>query len=252
MAEDLRGKIALVTGSAKRIGREIVLALAREGAGVVIHYRRSEEEADSLWNELAHHGVSSWVVRADFEKLDEVESLVPRAIQEAGRLDILINNASDFPVETLDNLTFDSLTRNIQINAWAPFALGRSFAQHVERGKIVNLIDSRTADFDWSHAGYILAKHLLLVLTRMTALQYAPNITVNGVSPGLILPPPDKDESYVERLVGTVPLKKHGGPEDVVEAVIYLLKSDFLTGTVIQVDGGRHLKEYQSGQNRYQ
>ena len=247
MADDLRGKTALVTGGAKRIGGAISLALAREGANVVLHYNRSADEAKRLQGEVAALGVACRLLKADFGRPAEYEMLIARAIEAAGSLDILVNNASIFPADTLATITFEGLVQNVQVNAWAPFVLCRDFAHLVGRGKIVNLVDSRTNDFDWTHVSYILSKHLLAVLTRAAALQFAPETAVNGVAPGLILPPHGKDESYVERLTHTVPLKRRGSPEDVAEAVIYLLKSDFLTGEVINVDGGLHLKEYNSG-----
>ena len=247
MSDDLHGKTALVTGAAKRVGAAISRALAREGTNVVIHYRGSGSEAVRLRDELDSLGVRSWLVQADFEKPEEYETLIERSIEVAGGLDMLVNNASIFPVDSLSTITFDDLIRNMQVNAWAPFVLSRDFARLAGRGKIVNLIDSRTHDFDWTHVGYILSKHVLDVLTRVTALRYAPEIAVNGVAPGLILPPLGKDEDYLERLTHTVPLRRHGSPEDIAEAVVYLLKSDFLTGEVINVDGGRHLKEFESG-----
>jgi pteridine reductase len=243
----ISGKTALVTGAAKRIGRAIAHALADEGVNVVVHYRGSTDEAKELAAELREKRVSSWTVQADFDKPQERDTLIQRAVEAAGTLDILVNNASIFPAETLDELSFDSLMKNIEINAWTPFALSRDFARQVGRGKIINLIDSRVSDTDWSHAGYIISKHALAALTDMIALAYAPDITVNGVSPGLILPPPGKDESYIEKLTNTVPLKKHGDPKDIADAVVFLAKSDFITGEVIYVDGGRHLREYSNG-----
>ena len=135
----------------------------------------------------------------------------------------------------------------MQVNAWAPFVLSREFAKQVGRGKIVNLLDSRLNSYDWSHVAYFLSKHVFSVLTKMTALQFAPEITVNVVAPGLILPPLGKDQSYLDPLVGKVPLKRHGSPRDIAEAVIYLLGSDFVTGQVIHVDGGQHLTGYSNG-----
>ena len=247
MGNDLHGKTVLVTGAAKRIGAAISRALAREGANVIVHYHGSGSEAVRLRDEIAALGVQSWLIQANFEKPDEYETLIERSIEVAGGLDMLVNNASLFPVDSLTTVTFDSLVRNMEVNAWVPFTLSRDFARLVGHGKIVNLVDSRTHDFDWTHVAYILSKHVLDVLTRVTALRYAPDIAVNGIAPGLILPPPGEDESYIERLTHTVPLKRHGSPEDIAEAAVYLLKSDFLTGEVINVDGGRHLKEFESG-----
>lgn len=248
--EKLAGKTALVTGAAKRIGRETALSLADEGASVIIHYRDSVDEAKELCREIREKGVSAWTLQADFEKPEEYETLIRRALDEAGGLDILVNNASIFPPDTLDNITFESLVTNIQVNAWAPFSLAREFKRMVGRGMIINMLDSRIEDADWSHVGYILSKHVLAAMTKMMALDYAPDIRVNAVAPGLILPPPGKDESYIEALKDTVPLRKHGDPQDVADAVVYLAKSDFLTGEVIFVDGGRQLREYTVNSNQ--
>lgn len=239
----LRGRKALVTGAAKRIGRAIALALAREGVDVVAHANTSSAEAGELAAELERLGVRSWTVQADFRYPDELAGLVSRAFDLAGGLDILVNSASIFPVDRLGDLTFESLVENLEVNAWAPLVLSREFARRAGEGRIVNLEDSRIAGFDLTHAGYIVSKHALAAITRTLALELAPRITVNAVRPGLILPPPGKDVSYIERLTGTLPLRRHGEPEDVADAVVFLASSDFVTGEVVYVDGGRHLRE---------
>jgi len=243
----IRGKTALITGAARRIGRAIALAFADEGANVVIHYSTSEEAAGELAREIERRGARSWTVRADFADAEETASLIRRSVEVAGPIDVLVNNASIFPLERLEDLTFEGLVTNMRVNAWAPFVLSREFKREIGRGKIINLHDSRLLGFDWAHVGYILSKHVLAVLTKMTAVAYAPDITVNAVAPGLILPPAGKDESYLERLASSVPLKRHGDAADVADAVVFLAKSDFITGEVIYVDGGRHLKEYGDG-----
>jgi pteridine reductase len=160
MPESLRGKTALVTGSAVRIGRQIALALADEGVNVVLHFAHSGKEAEDAGAELRARGVKAWHVWADFTKQDELDALMPMAIGTAGRLDFLVNNSAIFPRETLAELSWEQLEANIRINAWAPLVLCRSFARLAGAGKIVNIIDSRVTGFDWSHAGYILSKHL--------------------------------------------------------------------------------------------
>jgi pteridine reductase len=245
--QDLRGKNALITGAGRRIGHAIAMALGEEGANVVIHYLHTEKEASELSAELNHIGAKSWLVKADFENAVECGTLIARSLEMAGSLDILINNASIFPADSLRDLDFVDLMKNMQVNAWAPFLLSRDFATQVGRGQIVNLLDTRIEGYDWKHVSYILSKHVLSVLTKMTALEFAPQIRVNGIAPGLILPPAGKDDSFLDRMANSVPLKRHGGPSDVADAVIYLLKSDFLTGEVIRVDGGRHLMEYGGG-----
>lgn len=247
MTDELKGKTALVTGGAKRIGRQIALALAERGINVVVHFNRSDSEARGLAGELHQKGVNAWTIQADFRRPDEYRALIEQARQIAGTLDVLVNNASIFPAETIADLNWSSLSANMEVNAWVPFLLIRSFAQQIGRGKIINLHDSRLKGYDWTHTGYILSKHVLAAMTRMMALEFAPDITVNAVAPGLILPPPNKDESYLEAMVRTVPLQRHGDPRDIAEAVAFLIQSDFITGNVIYVDGGRHLHEYANG-----
>ncbi len=247
MAESLQGQTALITGAARRIGQEIALALADEGANIVIHYRTSAREAEELCSSVSQRGVKAWAVKADFNLPEDYESLIPRAKEAAGSLDILINSASIFFPGTIQEVDFKSLMENMQVNAWTPFVLSRHLAKSTGRGKIINLLDTRLHGYDWSHVAYILSKQVLSVLTRMIALELSPNFSVNAVAPGLILPPPGKDHSYLDQLVNTVPLGRHGDPGDITEAVLYLLKSDFVTGQVIHVDGGRHLMEYTHG-----
>lgn len=242
-ARRLEGKNALVTGSARRIGRAISLALAREGANVALHYSSSEQEIAELVAEIEALGVKSVTLRADLSDSAELVGLVDRAREALGKIEILVNNASIFPSDTLETVEIESLERNLEINAWAPLVLTRAFAAQTERGHVVNLVDSRVSGFDHTHVSYILSKHVLAALTRMSALELAPGISVNGVSPGLILPPAGKDEAYVDRLAQTVPLKRRGAPEDIAAAVIFLVSSKFITGETIYVDGGRHLKE---------
>lgn len=246
MLRDLHGRVALITGAARRIGRETALALAKHGVSVILHYNRSDEAARNLAHELECSGSKSWIIQADFCRPEEYSSLIERARKLAGGLDILINNASIFPAQTLGELGWPGFSENMQVNAWVPLILSRDFARGLGRGSIVNLHDTHLAGFDFKHAGYILSKHVLAALTRMMALEFAPGITVNAVAPGLILPPPGADETYLASHAHLLPLQKHGEPTDIAEATIFLLRSDFITGQVIYVDGGRHLREHQS------
>ncbi len=240
-ADRLRGKTALVTGAAKRIGREIALALAAEGANVVIHYRESAAEAEGLGAELAARGVQSWPVGADFDDPAATARLIPDALAAAGSLDILVNSASLFSPSAIQDVDLADMTRLMRVNAWAPLSLSRDFARLVGRGKIVNLLDTRVTALDASHVAYVLSKRALLFLTELMAVEFAPGIAVNAVAPGLILPPSGRDEAYLHELAKAVPLRRHGGPRDVADAVLFLLTSDFVTGQVIFVDGGQHL-----------
>jgi pteridine reductase len=244
MLKTLQGRTALITGASRRIGRETALALAEQGVNIALHFNRSEGEAQQLAAELERKGVKAWTVRADFRQPQEYQSLVERARSEAGALDILVNNASMFPAEAIGDLTWSGFSADMEVNAWVPLTLSRNFAEGLTSGSIITLHDTHLQGFDFKHAGYILSKHVLAELTRMMALEFAPDITVNAVAPGLILPPPGADESYLVSHARGLPLQKHGAPRDIAEAIVFLLRSDFITGQVIYVDGGRHLGEY--------
>jgi NAD(P)-dependent dehydrogenase (short-subunit alcohol dehydrogenase family) len=243
MPDSLRGKVALVTGAAKRVGRAIALALAREGADVVIHYHSSKAEASDLVVELRAMGRRAWAIQGDLSRPANCARIIRQAVAQAGRLDILVNNASTFPARAMATITFDQFIADLRVNAWAPLELARQFARGGRAGQIINLLDTRIRGYDPVHAGYILAKHVLAQLTRMLAVELAPRIAVNAVAPGLILPPPGKNQAHLRKLASSLPLKRHGGPEDVARAVVYLAASRFVTGQVLWVDGGRHVRE---------
>jgi len=237
-------KTALVTGAGVRIGRATALALGETGFNILVHYRRSEAEAIAVCRLAEQHGVRAWPIAADFDEPQASARLIDRAVATAGSLEVLVNNAAGFPQDDLRSITCDRLMATMRVNAWAPFELSRIFAQRIGRGQIVNLLDSRIVDADWTHVSYILSKHVLAALTKMMAIDYAPKIAVNAVAPGLILPPPGQPLEYIEKRTGTVPLKRHGMPEQIARAVVFLAQSEFMTGEVIFVDGGRHLEEY--------
>lgn len=238
----LAGRTALVTGAGKRIGRAVSLSLARCGVHVVVHYNLSETPADQVAQECRDAGVKAWTVQADLARPQEVDTLFWRAREAAGPIDILINNASIFPKETFEEMTAGSIVHNQQVNAIAPYVLMRDFAAQGVLGDIVNLLDTRIVDVDLQHAAYHLSKRALFTLTKIAAMELAPQVKVNGVAPGLILPPPGQDESYLVKLAHTNPLQRVGCAEDIAEAMLFLLGAKFITGQVIFVDGGRHLK----------
>ncbi|MBF0547285.1 MAG: 4a-hydroxytetrahydrobiopterin dehydratase [Candidatus Riflebacteria bacterium] len=247
----LRGKTALVTGAAKRIGREIALVLAEQGVNIAIHFRHSNPEAEKLCSDLKGSGVKSWIFQADFARTDDLQQLVPKVFAAVGNIDFLINSASMFPPDNIQGMNFANLIGNIQVNAWAPFLIGREFARCVPAGKIVNLLDSRVGGYDRSHVSYLLSKKVLLSLTETMAIEFAPKITVNAVAPGIILPPEGKDQSFTEKLAKNIPLQRSGHPKDIGNTVLFLLRENYITGQVIFVDGGSHLMEHHYGPNRY-
>ncbi len=238
----LSNKTALVTGGAHRLGRAICLDLAGAGADIVVHYRDSREAAEEVASLVVKLGRKAWIIKADLENADDTGGLLGKATAAAGRLDILVNNASIFDEDSLDEFPFEALDLNVRINAFAPLVLSRAFAAQGNAGVIVNLLDSRVCSYDNLHASYHLSKRMLFSLTKMCALEFAPRVRVNGVAPGLVLPPAGTDESYLKERMSTLPLQKHGESEHVAGAVKFLATNDFITGQVIYVDGGRHLK----------
>lgn len=238
----LAGKTALITGAAKRLGKALALSLAQQGVNVIVHFNRSEQEATAVCDEVRHQGVSAWSLQADLSDAEQTETLFDRAVAEAGPIDILINNASTFGKETIWQTSAQSLEANLRIHATAPLILARALARQDHGGAIVNMLDTRVTVYDHKHVSYHISKRVLLTLTRMLALELAPAIAVNAVAPGLILPPSGEDESYLKKLAHCNPLNRYGDPEQVADAVLFLLRSRFVTGQVIYVDGGYHMK----------
>ncbi len=239
----LSGRTALVTGGARRLGRAIVEALSKADARVVVHYNSSSQEANDLVESLREQGRDAWSIAADLTETGQADRLLPRVSELCGRpVDVLVNNASIFPADSVLDVTAGSLSENMNLHAYAPLALARAMANQRRRGHILNMLDSRVVDYDRKHASYHLSKRALFTLTRMLAIELAPEIAVNAVAPGLILPPPGQDETYLRRLAHTNPLNRHGEAGDVVDAAMFLLGSSFITGQVVFVDGGRHLK----------
>jgi len=238
----LAGRTALVTGGAKRIGRAICQALAAAGVHVVIHYRDSGQEAQALAGELEAAGVRAHVCQGDLAQPGAAEAVFESARSLAGPIDFLVNSASIFPEHTLWDADREAIHANVDVNAAAPFILGRAFALQAREGAIINLLDTMIMDNDRRHFAYHLSKRMLHTLTRLMAVEFAPKVRVNAVAPGLVLPPAGEDTAYLERLHHSNPLQCHGSPRGVAEAVLFLLRSTFITGQVIFVDGGRHLR----------
>ena len=224
----LEGKRALVTGGAVRIGKAITEALQAAGAEVVVHYRASGDEAKRL---------SPFTVQADLSSAEECSELIGRA----GPLDILINNASVFTKDSLADALPDRVQREFQTNLFAPMELIRTFSAQAGKGAVINLLDRRIRCNDTSCVPYSMTKKGLEDLTKLVALEYAPDIRVNAVAPGPILPPPGSQAESARELAGIIPLDELPSPESIASAAIFLLQADSITGQIIYVDGGQHL-----------
>jgi pteridine reductase len=238
----LQGKTALVTGATSPLGRAVALRLAQEGADIAVHYHHSARNAKILCEEIEKFGCRACAIRADFAREFSPGPLIRRAKKLSGRLDILINNASLYTRSTLNNLRYSDFFTTMRINAWAPFVLSREFKKGAGKGTVVNLLDSRIAGHDREHAGYIISKHALDMLTSMMAIAFAPGIMVNAVAPGLVLTRAGGKAEY-KQLSQYLPLKKYGEPEDIAQAVLFLVKNRFITGQTVYVDGGRMARE---------
>lgn len=239
----LQGKTALVTGATKRIGRAIACTLAKNQINVIIHHRpSSEKQSSELVNHIKEFGVKSWKFQADFSNIEETDVLFKQINDNVGAVDFLINNASIFTPSKLPTLTIQELQHTLTVNTISPFKLSQYFAQQTQEGCIINLLDSRIKQYDLNHAAYQLSKNMLFHLTEMMALEYAPNIRVNGIAPGLILPPSDKDGLYLQEQSYRNLLHRNGKIDDITNAVIFLLSNSFITGEVLFIDGGQNLK----------
>ena len=239
----------LITGAAKRIGRAVALNAAHENANrIVLHYRSSRQQVQELADEITAMGVQTFPISADFENKDQTQNLLYEAWKSAGPIDVLINNASFFSASRLTDFSIDGLWHDLMVNAFAPFLLSKAFFD-LHKNKvsdklpvIINFLDSRITDYDREHVTYHLAKRMLFSLTRMMAIEFAPLVRVNAIAPGLILPPPGKNQAYLEQLKNTNPLNAIGSLEQITDAVQFLVRSDFITGQVIFIDGGRNIK----------
>ncbi len=241
---DPNGKVALVTGGARRLGRELSLALARAGADVVVNYFDSATEAADVCHEIESLGRRALPVQGDVAVKADVVRMVNAAADTFGRLDILVNNASTFETTPLLAISEEAWDRVMAVNLKGPFLLAQAAEPLLRaqgQGVIVNLADLAALQPWPAYGHHGVSKAGLLHLTRVLARAFAPEIRVNAIAPGTVLPPEDYTAAQVESLRGKTPLQRIGSPADVAQALLYLIESDFVTGDVIVVDGGRVL-----------
>lgn len=235
-------KSVLVTGGAVRIGREICLAFAAAGYRVVVHCHRSLEAARKLLAELEQiHPAGHLLIQADLLQPGAAEHLLPIIEAEGIRLDCLVNSASQYRRMPLEEATPADFDQDYGINFRIPFQLMQAFAARVESGVVINLLDERVARIDPGAGFYGLAKKSLRDATEAAAVAWAPRIRVNGVAPGLTLPPPGVPQDRLQRLLANVPLQRQVAPEELAAACVFLAETPSVTGLVLFVDGGKHL-----------
>ena len=247
MTEDtLDGKVVLVTGAARRIGAAIVTRLQQNGARVAIHYRGSAEEAEGLAATLnASCDNSARTFQADLLDRAALPGLIGQVVDWGGRLDNLVNNASTFYPTPIGEITEEHWSDLVGSNFKAPLFLSQAALPHLRdnRGAIVNIVDIHAQRPLRNHPVYGPAKAALAMLTRSLAKDLAPEIRVNGVSPGAILWPEDgMSDAAQQTILRQVPLERAGDPNDIAGCVLYLLRdATYVTGQIIAVDGGRSI-----------
>ena len=235
-------KTVLITGAAKRVGHAIALDLAEAGYDIAIHYRESAGEAEALRKEVEALGRRAALVKADLEDEASVEGMLPDAIAQLGPITALINNASTFVRDEVEDVTREGWDRQLMVNLRAPFVLMQNFARLLPasaKGAIVNILDQRVWNYTPHFVSYTVSKAGLWTLTQTMAL--APRIRVNGVGPGPILANDNQSPEQFKIHWSSLPLQQRIDPAEVAGAARFLLESPSLTGQMIAVDGGEHL-----------
>ncbi len=230
----------MITGAARRIGRAISMALALEGYDLILHYNRSDLQIQELVRELKNIDINITLLQADFNHPEQVQKMW-NSIPKNRKPTVLINNASIFYDTGIHTMGIEDIDRHLRINFSTAYLLTKLMAAENTGGNIINILDTRIVRNDTNYLDYALSKKLLWEFTRISARILAPTIRVNGIAPGLILPPPEKALSYLKNKSQDIPLKRHGEPANITQTINFLLANHFITGQIIYVDGGEHL-----------
>ena len=239
-------KTILITGAAQRIGKEIALSFFNKGWDIVIHFNSSRLEAEALADKMnSERSNSAMIVQANLDNADEVTKLVKKTLSKNSRIDALINNASTFyptPVGTFSEENWNALMGS---NLKAPLFLIQSFHKELEKNKgfIINITDINVDKALINHSIYLAAKSGLQTLTKSLAKELAPNIRVNAIAPGAILEPPNIEWTTEQKknIIHAVPMKRMGTEKDIVDAAMYLSEAEYVTGQILNIDGGKSL-----------
>jgi NAD(P)-dependent dehydrogenase (short-subunit alcohol dehydrogenase family) len=241
---NISGKVALITGSSKRIGRATAVELARRGASIAVHYRSDEAGARETLRLAREAGSSGDIFHCELTNNADVEKMFANLETRLGGLDILVNSASIFSPGTVQDCTPESWDAQMASNAKAPFFIGQAAAKLMSRrgqGKIVNLVDG-SGEMIWpAYFAYSVSKAAFIAVNRGMAKAFAPAIQVNGIAPGPVLFPEYYTQDQKRMAIDRTLLKRAGTAEDIVNAVIFLIENDYITGEVLHVDGGRHI-----------
>ncbi len=240
---DFTGKTAVITGITGTLGSAMASALAERGADILGQFNRSEEKARALAEELRSAGIKVKMVQSDLSEPGTAASIIREALSLPGRLSFLVNSASVFDTGTLDSVTSGQISEAVTVNALAPLYISREFRKNCRSGVIINMLDARMVDYDKNHVAYSLSKQMLFSLTRMMSIEFAPEIRVNAIAPGMVSTP--KGSVKGKLLAGikkATLLNRTGSSESIAAALIFLLENDFITGETVFVDGGRNIR----------
>ncbi len=241
---DVGSRVALVTGAGRRLGQAIAVALGRHGATVAVHYNGSADGADDTCRLIRDAGGAADAFHADLGEADAPERLIGRVVDRFGTLDVLVSSAAMMQRTPIGEVTVAEWDAMFALNLRAPFFLAQAAARVMrERGGcIVNIADLAAFETWPAYVPHGISKAGVVQMTRALARALAPHVRVNAVAPGAILLPDEWSASSGERLAATTPLRRLGAPDDVVDAVLYLLSADYVTGETVVVDGGRHVR----------
>ncbi len=234
-------QVAIVTGGAKRLGRAICLSLAEAGYDIALHFNTSVDAAIETKKEIEGLGQRCLLCRGELSETSFYRHLIDATFEEFGPPKLLINNASIFEKIGFEDVEQDCFTANIALHVKAPFFLSQAFSQRCENGLIVNMLDSRVSRYQTEHFLYTLTKKTLKEMTLLLAKELAPKIRVNGICPGAILAPEKSDVGYLKELAGETPMGRPGQVRDILNALNYLIQSDYVNGEILYVDGGQQL-----------
>ena len=237
-------RAALVTGAARRIGRAIAVDLAAQGWAVAVHHNRSAAAAAEVVRGIVEQGGRAVALQADLAREAESAALIGRAVEALGPLGCLVNSAACFERDEITDMTRESWDRHVEPNLRAPLVLAQDFAEALPQGRggvIVNLLDERVWNLTPHFISYTLSKSALWTLTRTLALALAPRIRVNGIGPGPALPSARQSAEQFARQCASVPLGRGTSPEEICQALQFLLAAGSVTGQMIALDGGQHL-----------
>ena len=240
----LEGGVALVTGAGHRVGRALAVALGAEKMIVAVHYNASAEEADETVALIEKAGGKAKSFQADLADAASPSQLIGDVVSEFGALRVLVNSAAVMTRQPFGSVTAQDWDATMSLNLRAPFLVSQAAAAEMENGAaIVNIADLAAFETWPSYIPHSISKAGIVKMTEGLARVLAPSIRVNAIAPGAVLLPDDSSEKTGERMADTTPLRRLGDPGDVVEAMLYLLRSDYVTGETIVVDGGRRIRK---------